>query len=211
MSKVWNKIKELVLKDYEKIIVPKYFVININTTEDFKIDNWENWKQIFPSIDFLIRLIDCKNETYIRTFQSFEFKNIWLGFGRMKWNEQNNQQWTTKFKLDEFSNKKLQFFNTEIWCPDWNHYEKAGETPNIFINVYTESDSNTGLIIAIKKGKLFSQNKLPINSILNEIKSLIPNSNLRKVERYWKASLGFQNEIQDMSFNELDIILKKVL
>ncbi|WP_312077314.1 hypothetical protein [Chryseobacterium sp.] len=197
----------MALKDYEKIIVPKYSVININTTEDFEIDNWKNWNQIFLLIDSLIKLFGFENETFIRTFQSFEFENNWLGFGRMKWNEQNNQKWTTKYKIEEFSDKKSQFFNTEIWSPDWNHYEKTGETPKIFINVYKESDSNTGLIIAIKKAH-YKQNELLLDSLFDKIKKVVPNSNLRKIERYWKASLGFQNAIQDMNYNELDRILK---
>lgn len=208
MIKVWNKIKELALKDYEKIIVPKYCVINVNTNQDFEIDNWENWNKVFPLIDSLIKLIGCENETFIRTFQCFEFENNWLGFGRMKWNDQNNQKWTTKYKTEEFSDKKLEFFNTEIWSSDWNHYDKTGETPIFFINIYKESDLNTGLIIAIKK-KHYKQNELSLNSLFDKIKIIIPNSNVRKIERYWKVNFfSSQNEIQDMSFYHLDEVMK---
>lgn len=207
MSNFWRKIKELALKDYEKILVPRYTIININTSESFEIDDWENWSKLFPLIDSLLKLIELEKESFIRTFQSFEFENNWLGFGRMKWNEQNNQKWTTKYKTEEFSDKKIQFFNTEIWSPDWSHYEKTGEIPNIFINVYKEAGLNSGLIIAIKKG-IYTQNESSIHFILNKIKTVIPNSDFRKIERYWKPSLGFQNSIQDMNYNELDKILK---
>lgn len=61
----------------------------INTESDAQLYIWENWKTIYPELDSLLKL--ATNQAYIRTFQSFEFENRWLGFGRTKLNEENNK------------------------------------------------------------------------------------------------------------------------
>lgn len=90
-------IKNQIKKELEKVIVPKHIVFNINTISNYKIDDWENWQNLFTVFDKLLNELNLNNQACIRTFQSFEFENKWLGFGRVKWNLENNRKWTKKY------------------------------------------------------------------------------------------------------------------
>lgn len=104
-----KKIKATFLKDLDKIIIPKYIVFNINSSSIFEINDWNFYKDIYEIIDTIIKEYALTSNTYIRTFQSFEFDNRWLGFGRMKWNLENNKKWTQKYKTKEYTTLALVF------------------------------------------------------------------------------------------------------
>jgi hypothetical protein len=199
MESFWKRIKVKSLKDLEAIWPSKHILIKITTSEKYTINDWESWKEIYPEIDSLLSL--NKNQTFIRTFQSFEHDNKWLGFGRMKWNLENNIKWTEKYK----NQKQLNFYNTEIWCPDWNHYEKTGNYPDIFINAFQFPDE-TGLLFAIKK-TFYIENKEEIDSLLSNVNSKIPNSSLKLAERFWKKK--HQNDILDLNQHDLKKLFSK--
>ena len=126
----------------------RYRLWVINTDKEAFLYKWDNWKLLMPSIDKLLKL--TKEKAFIRTNQSFEFENKWLGFGRMTWDEENNVKWTTKYRTAD-NESRLQFFGTEIWAPDWNEFVKSGVPPDIFVKLYNIPNSQTtrqGLIIA---------------------------------------------------------------
>ncbi len=68
---------------------------------------------------------------------------------KIAWSEYRNKKWTQKYKSEGFSNKNLEFFSTEIWSPDWNHFEKTADLPKFFSKVYSEND-NQGIFIALE-------------------------------------------------------------
>jgi hypothetical protein len=211
IDRLWEQLKKQVAKDIDAIFGATYKVWVINTESDAHLYAWDNWKKIYPQIDSLLKLVTY--QAHIRTFQSFEFENKWLGFGRMKWNEEKNRKWTSKYRTDEFKERRLQFFGTEIWTPDWNHCYNTGETPELFINIYNHSNSDKnqeGIIIAIPKRTVLKDEKLA-NSIIEKIQGLVPDSTLSIIERYWTQSKGFPNRIEDMNLQELENIIKKTL
>ncbi|WP_163410502.1 hypothetical protein [Flavobacterium ajazii] len=195
MQSFWKYFKAQSSKTLDTILPSKHILIKISTVDNYCINDWENWKEIYPEIDLLLSLNKYKNQTFIRTFQSFEHENKWLGFGRMKWNLENNIKWTEKHKTQ----KQLNFYNTEIWCPDWNHYEKTGTYPDVYINAFQFPDE-TGLLFAIKK-TFYNKNKEVIDTILSNVGSKIPNSSLKSTERFWKKS--YKNDISDLNHHDL--------
>ena len=104
----------------------------INTTAEATLYQWDTWKLIMPSIEAFLSL--SPKDAYIRTCQSFEFENRWLGFGRMKWGPDSNIKWTTKYRTEE-NRHKLQFYSTEVWAPDWNACIKDSTTPDIYVQI----------------------------------------------------------------------------
>jgi hypothetical protein len=97
----------------------KYHIWVINTQKTCELYLWDNWRLFLPALNNLISL--TSQPGFIRTFQSREYENKWLGFGRMKWNEANNIKWTTKYRnVDDITLQKIFFFNTQVWAPDWN-------------------------------------------------------------------------------------------
>lgn len=184
----------------------KYKVFVINTLENPNLFLWDNWKVLKVELDTIIRLVD-ENNTFIRTFQSYEFENRWLGFGRMKWNQENNKKWTTKYRGK--SDKKLSFYATEIWSPDWNFYYKNGKTPNIFINLYANENYKRlreGVVIAIPK-KVFNKNEKTIRGCIEKLSLKIDKSSISEIERKWMPSRKFSNRIEDMNVQELESIV----
>lgn len=200
IEKLLKNIKTTFTKSVDKIIIPKYIVFNINSSAGFEINDWNFYKDIYEIVDAIIKEYNLTSDTYIRTFQSFEFDTKWLGFGRMKWNLENNKKWTQKYKTKEFSNKDLQFFSTEIWSPDWNHFEKTADLPKFLSKVYNEN-GNQGIFIALEL-RTYKNNPNFIDKSIQNIKKLIPQSESAVFERYWTPSAGFYNNIQDITYQE---------
>lgn len=200
IEKILKNIKTTFTKSVDKIIIPKYIVFNINSSAGFEISDWNFYKDIYEIVDAIIKEYNLTSDTYIRTFQSFEFDTKWLGFGRMKWNLENNKKWTQKYKTKEFSNKDLQFFSTEIWSPDWNHFDKTADLPKFFSKVYNEN-GNQGIFIALEL-RTYKNNSNFIDKSIQNIKKLIPQSETAVFERYWTPSAGFYNNIQDITYQE---------
>ncbi|MEO8254570.1 MAG: hypothetical protein ABI554_09310, partial [Flavobacterium sp.] len=193
-------IRATFIKSLDKIIIPKYVVFNINSSSIFEISDWNFYRNIYEIIDSIIKEYNLSTNTYIRTFQSFELDNRWLSFGRMKWNLENNKKWTHKYKTKEYSTLNLQFFNTEIWSPDWNHFEKTGDLPIFFSKIYHEN-GNRGIFIALKLNVYKSSPDL-VDKSINNIEELIPDSEVRLFERYWTPSAGFYNNMLDITYEE---------
>ena len=187
----------------------KYKVWAINTTDDVELYLWENWKKLLPNVKSLIEISNA--QPYIRTFQSYEFQNKWLGFGRMKWNEENNKKWTTKYRTNENKSEKLKFFSTEIWSPDWNSCCKTGRSPDIYINLFHNenlNELNEGLLIAMPK-KIVNKNRVLAEDCIRELNRKIRNSSVSLEERYWTPSKEYPNRIEDMNPQELGKLIKK--
>jgi hypothetical protein len=185
----------------------KYKVWIINTNSKSELYLWENFKTIYPNINSLLEI--SEKPAYIRTFQSYEYENKWLGFGRMKWNKENNIKWTKKYRNEIDLNRKLQFYSTEIWKPDWNFCCENGKSPNLYFNLYNYENLSyikEGIIIAIPK-KLVKSNLEIIEKNLVEIKKKIKNSTISEKERTWKPSGKFSNNIEDMNPQEMKKII----
>ena len=185
----------------------RYRLWVINTDKDAFLYKWDNWKLLMPSIDKLLGL--TKEKAFIRTNQSFEFENKWLGFGRMTWDEENNIKWTTKYRTSD-NESRLQFFATEIWAPDWNEFIKSGVPPDIFVKLYNIQNSQTtrqGLIIAIPRRLSLRQKEIIVTE-LTRLTKLIPDSTLTMTTRLWHPWFKFDNNIEDMNPHELEKIIK---
>ncbi|HTE30893.1 MAG TPA: hypothetical protein VK666_11005 [Chryseolinea sp.] len=186
----------------------RYSLWVINTDKDASLYKWDNWKLLMPSIDKLLTL--TKEKAFIKTSQSFEFENKWLGFGRMIWDAENNEKWTTKYRTTE-NEARLQFYGTEIWAPDWNQFDKSGVAPDIFVKLYnnpTSTRTKEGLIIAIPRRLSLKQRDI-IEIEISRLTELIPNSTLTMTTRLWYPWLRFVNNIEDMNPQELEKILNE--
>lgn len=160
-----------------------------------------------PSIDRLVAL--TKEKAFIKTLQSFEFENRWLGFGRMIWSEESNRKWTTKYRTPE-DESRLQFFATEIWAPDWTEFSRSHVPPDIYIKLYNIGFKSIkeGIVIAIPRQIAIKQKDI-IESELARLTSLIPNATLSMTTRIWYPWWRFSNEIRDMNPQELDMIVNE--
>jgi len=182
----------------------------INTSSDAHLYLWENWKNIFPLIDTLVTLSPSK--AYIRTNQALEHQSNWLGFGRMIWNKENNEKWTKKYRENEYANEKVTFFDTQIWAPDWNQHCETNIPPDIFVHLYNNPNDKIikeGIVISMPE-RTFSNNKSVIESVLNKLLKVIPNSTLAQTTRSWWPSKGFPNQIQDINNWEIKKVLENV-
>lgn len=195
-----NNVKTAFIKDLDKIVIPKYVVFNINSSSIFEVNDWNFYKDIYEILDTIMIKYHLTSNAYIRTFQSFNFDNKWLGFGRMKWNLENNKKWTQKYKTKEFTNLNLEFFGTEIWSPDWNHFDKKGNLPKFFSKVYNEN-GNQGIFIVLEL-RMYKNDPDFIDKSIKNIKELIPESEVKIFKRYWIPSSGFHNNIQDITYQE---------
>lgn len=129
----------------------RYRLWVINTDQEAFLYKWDNWKLLMPSIDKLLTL--TKEKAFVKTSQSLEFENKWLGFGRMTWSEESNRRWTTKYRTPE-NESRLQFYDTEIWAPDWNEVGRTNVPPDIYIKLYNIARFKSikeGLIIAMPR------------------------------------------------------------
>lgn len=186
----------------------RYRLWVINTSNDAKLFLFHNWKLFIPSIDNLLQL--TSEAAFIRSFQSYEFENRWLGFGRMSWNDTNNLKWTTKYREDERSEKKLNFQGTEIWAPDWNKVSDRGVPPDVFISLYyypTLEKIREGLVIAIPT-TIYRRNMGFVDAEIAKFGSYIPNSSISTLTRFWQPFGKFVNNLEDMNPHELQKIVE---
>ena len=189
------------------ILAKKYKLWVINTSENPKLYLWDNWKLLFPNLNSLIGL--SENKPYIRSHQAYEHKDGWLGFGRMQWSRKNNIKWTSKYRNNETEQKGLQFFDTEVWAPDWNQCVDRGVYPDIYIKLYHHEqidEIKEGILIAMPK-KVAKKNRQMIESNISEIQRQIPASTLSIEERVWLPTKKFPNRIEHMNPHELTQII----
>lgn len=208
LTGAWDILGKAVKHDIEAILGKKYRVWVVNTKTDFPLFTWENWKQISLLVSQLLELVDDK--AYIRTFQSFENENRWLGFGRMSWNEENNIKWTSKYRREEYNERELTFFSTEIWAPDWNECSHRNQWPNIFVNVYhfNFQDLKHGLLIAIPL-RVVKKHEDFISARISAIQKVVDGSMVSSVDRYWTPGRKFPNHMHDMGPHELMKIISR--
>ena len=159
-------------------------------------------------MDRLVALSPAKAS--IRTRQAYEQVHGWLGFGRMLWNRENNEKWATKYRENENNGPNVRFFDTQIWAPDWNHVDRTGIPPDLFVRLYNEPDSRIareGLIVAIKK-TIAEKNAAEIEAGIADISGRVPDSTVNRIMRSWFPGAGFGNRVEDMNPHELEMIVK---
>jgi hypothetical protein len=185
----------------------RYRLWVINTDKVAFLYKWDNWKLLMPSLDKLLAL--TKEKAFIKTSQSFEFENKWLGFGRMIWSEENNKKWTTKFRTPE-NESRLKFFDTEVWSPDWHEVERSGVPPDIYFRLYNIDfhSIREGLIIAIPS-RMAKRHNETIEFEVRRLTNLIPNSTLTTTTRLWQPWFKFDNHIEFMNPQELEMIIEE--
>lgn len=183
----------------------KYKVWVVNTTSKAEIYLWTNFESLLPNLNTLLNL--SKHDAYIRTFQSYELQNRWLGFGRMKWNRENNLNWTTKYSNSQNADDRVEFFSTEIWAPSWKYCCDNGKNPELFISIYNNENFENlreGILIAMPK-KLTEKHADSVESAISKIAERIPNSSLSTEERKWTSSRKFPNGIEDMNVHDMNV------
>lgn len=186
----------------------KYRILIVNTTVSCELYLWDNWKFFLPALDKL--LLTSQEQAFIRTYQSYEYENKWLGFGRMKWNEENNIRWTTKYRRD-VSKTLPKFFKTEIWAPNWNKVCDTGMPPDIFISLYNYSGIDSvkeGVVVALPESS-YKKNFLIIKDIISQLQLCIPNSKVSQAKRDWWGRTALRNNIEDMNPQELKKIINQ--
>ena len=180
----------------------------MSTTSSAQLYLWDNWRDLFPLVDGLVTLSPAK--AFIRTHQAYEEEQGWLGFGRMSWNRENNEKWAKKYRENENNGSGVRFFDTQIWAPDWNHAEKTGIPPDLYIRLFSEPESRVakeGLIVAIKKA-IAEKNAATIESVIADVSRRVSDSTVKRITRSWFAGAGFGNRIEDMNPQELEMIVK---
>ncbi|MGY3213664.1 hypothetical protein [Mucilaginibacter sp. HD30] len=186
----------------------RYQLYLINTTVECRLYLWDNWEKILPYINTLVALTD--QPAFIRTYQSYEFENRWLGFGRMKWSDENNRKWTTKYRDNNFPGKVPEFYYTEIWAPDWNALCKTGMPPDIFVHLYNNpgvQDVTEGIIIALPIS-LYDKNKLLIDDAVSKIAVTVTGSKIYEAKRDWWGRRAVRNSIEAINIHEVLEIMK---
>jgi hypothetical protein len=184
------------------------FIINTETTSSLYL--WENWSLFLQPLNELIYLTPEK--AFIRSFQSHSAHNKWLGFGRMKWNEENNRKWTGKYRDNVLPAHQPDFYHTQIWAPDWNKVYDTGTPPDIFINLYNYPNSDglcEGIIIALPK-RHYKMNKEIVDDAVHNIALCIPNSKIHHTTRDWWGRTALRNNIEHMNPQEIRKIVDPV-
>lgn len=184
----------------------KLWIINTQTVANLYL--WEKWKLLLPSLDILINL--TTEPAFIRSYQSYEFENRWLGFGRMKWNEENNIKWTTKYRNGNIGDKTPDFSHTEIWAPDWNQVCDKDMPPDIFVQLYnfpTLEKIKEGIVIAMPKS-IYNKNKILVDSELTKLINRIPGSTISTSTRSWWPGWKIRNHIGDINNQEIEKIVE---
>ncbi|MEZ4841911.1 MAG: hypothetical protein R2821_10505 [Flavobacteriaceae bacterium] len=110
--------------------------------------DWKNWKKcselLQPIIDLSPEIPFIKSSQSIPVVYGKENKYASydkgsLRFGRMIWNEKNNQKWTTKYSGET----NWTFFDTEIAFPTRSNCHKKKTNPKLFITIHNENLTET--------------------------------------------------------------------
>ncbi len=182
----------------------KYQVWLVHTPSEANLFLWNQWKLLFPLVDRLVSLSPAK--AAIRSHQAMDGIQGWLGFGRMAWNKENNEKWTTRYRQNEGSCAVVRFFDTQVWAPDWNHTDRTGLLPDLFIRLFNEPRSHIsreGLVVAVKTS-IARAHAATIESIMTDIADRVQGSTVSSMTRSWFPGAGFAYQIQDMNPGELD-------
>ena len=219
-----NKIKDILNKITGKSEKkePEFFSYYLfGLSKGKPIWNWENWKKcitiIQPIIDLSPGIPFIKTEqsipvTYGKNNQYLSYNKGGLRFGRMIWNEKNNEKWTTKYS----SEKKWTFFDTEISFPTRSNCAKNNIDPELFITINNENltESRAPLIdqaITIHiRTHLIDKSKLTeIEKSIFELADLLNCKIAGKIKRpsSYKSDIGigYTDSFWDGSYGVLNI------
>lgn len=186
-----------------------YKVWVVHSAAPINIYEWENWRKLMPMIAALLSL--SREKAHIRSFQAYEHKNGWLGFGRLPWSVESNRRWTTKYLEGPRDHGEVQFLGTEVWAPDWNSGIRKGRSADIFIKVFGDTGVEglkNGLVIAMRM-HLFKENEMLVRADLEKLLSAAPGYTLSSTVRHWKgSSWRLTNDIMDMNGQEMRQIIQ---
>lgn len=218
VKNILNKFKGNSTKENPDIFYSYYL---FGLYENKPIWDWKNWSKC---ISILQPIIDLSPETpFIKTEQSIpvtygkENQNVsynkgGLRFGRMVWNDNNNEKWTTKYCKET----NWTFFDTEIAFPTRSQCAKNGGNPDLFITVHNQNltENEAPLVnqaISIHIGiHLIDESEL--NRIENSLKELYKYLNIKlsgKIKRSssYKSELGigYTDSFWDGTYGLLDL------
>lgn len=183
----------------------KYRVFVLYSKEtDQKLYRHREWMKFVPVFDEIFKLSSRK--AFIRSRQTSDNKKGWLGFGRMPWNEASNEKWTTLYLGGE---DDVKFYNTQVWCPDWNEIYSRGQAIDIFLKVDNGDwlvehgvESYQALIIAFKEG-LYAENMKEVDRLVQHLEDLVENCKRETFSIPWAKSilycLGMEDPLEEAS------------
>jgi hypothetical protein len=194
-----------------------YYLFGLYT--DKPIWDWTLWKECMPLIQPVIDLSpDTPSITssqavpvaYGKDNQFVSYDKDSLRFGRMTYNDKNNEKWTTKY----VNEPNWTYFDTEIVFPTFSYCEKNKVDPDIFIKVSNENLTgskkpkvNQSLIILFKtkladydKLKIIEQNIETLSDKLNVILS----GKIKRPSIYPSEYGAYTDYIRDGSHGVID-------
>ncbi len=146
-----------------------YYLFGLYT--DKPIWDWTLWKECMPLFQPVIELssdipsiVSSQAVPVVldKDKQSVSYDKGSLRFGKITYNEKNNEKWATKY----VNEPNWTFFDTEIVFPTFSFCDKNNVNPDIYIKVTNENITgsenpkiNQSLIILFKT-KLADNNKL---------------------------------------------------
>jgi hypothetical protein len=148
-----------------------YYLFGLYT--DKPIWDWILWKECMSLIEPVINLSpDIPSITssqavpvpYGKDHQFASYNKGSLRFGRMIYNEKNNEKWATKY----VNEPNWTYFDTEIVYPTFNYCDKNKVNPDIFIKITNENLTGTvepeinQSIILLFKTQLVDDDKLKL-------------------------------------------------
>jgi hypothetical protein len=218
IKNILNKFKGSSVDENPEIFYSYYL---FGLYENNPIWNWENWSECIPILQPIIDLSpetpSIKTEqsipvTYGKDGQNVSYNKGGLRFGRMIWNEKNNEKWTTKYCKES----NWTFFDTEIAFPTRSQCAKNRVNPDLLITVHNQNLSgsenpiiNQAITIHIGTHLINETELIKIENIIFELAKLLNTKIAGKIKRpsSYKSELGigYTDSFWDGTHGVLDL------
>jgi hypothetical protein len=102
---------------------------------------WSRWQRAMAHLDGVVR--SARGPAALRSTQYLPNHGGTVKFGRIGWNERDQQKWTHGSPANETTSGKWTFMSAELWAPSWTQCERDRAAPDVFLSVSNESQGAT--------------------------------------------------------------------
>ena len=166
---------------------------------------WENWRQLMPELGALLHV--ARGPALVRSTQYLPNRSGTVKFGRIRWNERDQQKWTHGSPSNFDSSPGWRFLSAELWAPAWTQCARENCAPDVFMVIASErlfgdATSFEPVIVFAVASELVSRNAELVTRVVERLGEIVNPKLVANQRRPWGRSLpsgvGYTNSIQDL-------------
>jgi len=164
--------------------------------------HWNAWQKLLPELDSLIG--EARGKTGVRSTQNLPNRGGTVKFGRIGWNERDQQKWTHGSPINLAVSATWNFLSAEVWAPIWTQCKS--QPPDVFLSIFSESalaatPSFNPVVLLAVVSTVAERDPKRVGDVVGRLTEVLsPRLSVFQRRPWGRAfgKIGFSNSIQDL-------------